>query len=176
MSPYITYQNPQFQVTEEKWRPYELDSEASLNRYVGETADLGLSIEWAISTQRPHCLNIAQSALQFARVAHSLARDFALLNASCPAHLQTVSDAYMRTIWCEYLFHLITAPESDVLNFTCRFIVGQVVPSCDRIYHHQQQGERGIIQELLPEKFPSLLRFKLVSNSGASFDEEVANV
>lgn len=155
-------------ISEERWKPNNLENESNLNRFLEEMSDIGLSIDGSISKTHRYSLNIAQSACQFSRVVLSLSRDFALLNSS---HLEKLTENFEKMLWCEYLFHLSTGPESnEVHHATCQFIIGQVIPLCDQTYN--EDGSKSFLSKMLPEKFPSLMRY----TRSCSFDEEVANV
>ncbi|KAH7728570.1 Protein EXOC-8 a [Aphelenchoides avenae] len=151
-------------ITEEKWRPYNLDSESNLNRYLEEMSDLGLPVDWAVATSPRFSLNIARSACQFARVAISLSRDFSYLNSS---YLRSRCDAFMESLWAEYLAHLSAAGESEVHATTCQFVVSQVLPLCQSSY----EDDCDILARLLSSKFPSLKKY-----DQSDAEEEVVNV
>uniref|UniRef100_A0A915CZA6 Uncharacterized protein n=1 Tax=Ditylenchus dipsaci TaxID=166011 RepID=A0A915CZA6_9BILA len=142
-------------LSEERWKPINLESESNMNRFLEEMSDLGLSIDGSISKTQRYNLNIAQSACQFSRVALSLSRDFALIHSS---HLEKLTENFEKMLWCEYLFNLSTGPGNEVHQATCQFIVSQVIPLCDHTYHNDEHGSKGFISQLLPEKFPALMK------------------
>lgn len=56
-----------------------MESESNVNRFMEEMSDMGLAIDWAVSSTQPSSINITQNACHFSRVAYSLARDLAVL-------------------------------------------------------------------------------------------------
>ncbi|KAI6234482.1 Exocyst complex component 8 [Aphelenchoides fujianensis] len=158
-------------IQEERWEPYNLENEANLNRYLEEMSDYGLSLDWALSSQPPHSLNVAQSGCHFSRVAYALSRDLALLRSS--NHLCELTDSFVRTLWTTYAKCLAEAPQSEVHSLTCQYVVNQVLPLCEDAY--QDDREDGILRSLLHSQFPRLARFER-KPSADSEEEEVANV
>ncbi|VDN01465.1 unnamed protein product [Thelazia callipaeda] len=65
-------------ISEERWRAYNIESESNVNRFVEEMSDMGLAVDWALSTTQRSSINITQNACHFSRVAYSLARDLLL--------------------------------------------------------------------------------------------------
>lgn len=135
--------------------------------------DVGLNIDWAVSAEPPHSLNLAQSACHFSRVAYSLSRDLALLKSS--SHLCELTDSFICKLWTEYCQCLEAAPHSELHTLTCEFI-NQVVEQCEKAYF----DEDSIIRKLIRSRFLQLAKFitQRANQSGGSSDddEEVANV
>ena len=100
-----------------------METESNLNRYLEEMSDMGLAIDWAVSTSPRFCINISQSGCHFARVSVSLCKDLALLKSS---HLRELCDSFVRMLWEEYLGHLANSPTSNIHTCTCQFIISQV--------------------------------------------------
>ncbi|CAD5206066.1 unnamed protein product [Bursaphelenchus okinawaensis] len=144
-------ESTRLRIQEERWQPYNLETESSLNRYLEEMSDLGLCIDWAIMPHQPHSLSISQSGCEFARVARSLSRDLSLLKSS--GHLRELSIDFIRTVWSDYCELLAQPINTDVHTFTCKFIVNQLIPLCEEIYRED------LIRLLLQKRFPSLLQF-----------------
>ncbi|KAI6174863.1 Exocyst complex component 8 [Aphelenchoides bicaudatus] len=156
---------------EERWQPFNLETEQSLNRYLEEMSDFGLSIDWAVSSEPANSLNLAHSACHFSRTAHALSRDLALLKSS--SHLSQLTDSFICKLWEEFCKSLEEAPQSELHTLTCQFI-NQVVIRCEEIYY----DEDGLIRNMIKSRFPRLARFitqRRVSNSEED-DEEIANV
>uniref|UniRef100_A0A1I8ARD1 Exo84_C domain-containing protein n=1 Tax=Steinernema glaseri TaxID=37863 RepID=A0A1I8ARD1_9BILA len=141
---------------EERWKMYNMESESNVNRFLEEMADLKLRIDWAVSPTHRACICITQNACHFSRTAHSLARDLGLLKSS---HLKALCDAFMITLWSEYLAHLCAAPPSDILSLTCQFIIGQVLPLCQVAYDPLMSSAQEILPALLEAQFPQLLQY-----------------
>ncbi|VBB27067.1 unnamed protein product [Acanthocheilonema viteae] len=156
-------------ISEERWRAYNMESESNVNRFIEEMSDIGLAIDWALSTTQRSSINITQNACHFSRVAYVLARDLAVLRSS---HLRYLTDSFMVKLWSEYLNHLKSAPQSSLQQYTSIFIVSQLLPLCDVIY---DESAPGILSELLETKFGSLLRYR-GNIHAASSDEDVAHV
>ncbi|KIH60166.1 hypothetical protein ANCDUO_09589 [Ancylostoma duodenale] len=72
-------QGVKLRMTEERWRPYALESESALSRLVEELSDVGLNIDWTVASDSRAAVLLSPHAIHFARVAHSLARDLAPL-------------------------------------------------------------------------------------------------
>uniref|UniRef100_A0A0R3RQK9 Exocyst complex component 8 n=1 Tax=Elaeophora elaphi TaxID=1147741 RepID=A0A0R3RQK9_9BILA len=156
-------------VSEERWRAYNMESESNVNRFIEEMSDIGLAVDWALSTTQRSSINITQNACHFSRVAYVLARDLAMLRSS---HLRYLTDSFMVELWSEYLNHLKSAPQSSLQQYTSIFVVSQLLPLCDAIYDESAQG---ILSELLETKFGSLLQYR--GNFHAiSSEEDVAHV
>lgn len=155
-----------------------MESELALNRYLEEMSDLGLSIDWAVSSSPKYCLNLASSACQFTRVAYALSRDLRILHSS---HLDRLCDGFIVKLWKEFLSFLVHANEKlksvssvqpqTVHALTCQFLVSQVLPLCEETY---DEG-CGLLTELLNAEFPSLCEY-IIKDEASSYDEEVANV
>ncbi|KAI6222041.1 Exocyst complex component 8 [Aphelenchoides besseyi] len=158
-------------IQEEQWQPYNLESEANLNRYLEEMSDVGFTLDWCLSSQPPYSLNVSQSGCHFSRVAYSLSRDLAHLRSS--SHLCELTDSFIRLLWTNYCKCLTEAPQSEVHSLTCQFMMNQVVPLCEKAYGDDQ--EDGILRSLIHSQFPRLARFERKPSSGSE-DEEVANV
>ncbi|VDK65148.1 unnamed protein product [Onchocerca ochengi] len=156
-------------VSEERWRAYNMENESNVNRFIEEMSDMGLAVDWALSTTQRSSINITQNACHFSRVAYVLARDLAMLRFS---HLRYLTDSFMVKLWSEYLNHLKNAPKSSLQQYTSIFIVSQLLPLCDVIYN---ESAMGILSELLETKFESLLRYR-GNFHAASSDEDVAHV
>lgn len=142
-------------------------------------SDLGLSIDWAVTSSPKYSLNLASSACQFARVALTLSRDLGLLHSS---HLDRLCDGFVVKLWKEFLSFLIQAEQKlktltnspnflTVHTLTCQFLVSQVLPLCEETY---DEG-CGLLTELLHAEFPNLCEY-VVKDEASSFEEEVANV
>lgn len=56
-----------------------MENESNVNRFLEEMADMGLCIDWAVSSTHRSSINITQNACHFSRVAHSLCRDLSVL-------------------------------------------------------------------------------------------------
>jgi hypothetical protein len=136
-------------------------------------SDVGLSIDWAVSSEPPHSLNLAQSACHFSRVAYSLSRDLALLKSS--SHLCELTDSFICKLWTEYCQCLEDAPQSELHSLTCEFI-NQVVEQCEKTYFDEDM----IIRKLIRSQFPRLSKFitqrRDDDSNAEDDDEEVANV
>ncbi|VDP13253.1 unnamed protein product [Onchocerca flexuosa] len=156
-------------VSEERWRAYNMESESNVNRFVEEMSDMGLAVDWALSTTQRSSINITQNACHFSRVAYVLARDLAMLRSS---HLRYLTDSFMVKLWSEYLNHLKNAPQSSLQQYTSIFVVSQLLPLCDVIYN---ESAPGILSELLETKFESLLRYRGNFYTSSSV-EDVAHV
>ncbi|KAK0422869.1 hypothetical protein QR680_007836 [Steinernema hermaphroditum] len=143
-------------IQEERWKMYNMESESNVNRFLEEMADLKLRIDWAVSPTHRACICITQNACHFSRTAHSLARDLGLLKSS---HLKALCDAFMITLWSEYLAHLCAAPPSDIHSLTCQFVIGQVLPLCQHAYDPLMTAAQEILPTLLEAQFPQLLQF-----------------
>lgn len=158
---------------EERWQPFRLETEQNLNRYLEEMSDVGLSIDWAVSSEPPHSLNLAQSACHFSRVAYSLCRDLSLLKSS--SHLCELTDSFIRKLWTEYCKCLEDAPQSELHSLTCEFI-NQVVEQCEKAYF----DEDAIIRKLIQNQFRRLSKFitqhQSANSNAECSEEEVANV
>ncbi|EJD74379.1 hypothetical protein LOAG_18298 [Loa loa] len=141
-------------VSEERWRAYNMESESNVNRFIEEMSDMGLTVDWALSTTQRSSINITQNACHFSRVAYVLARDLAMIRSS---YLRCLTDSFMVKLWSEYLNHLKTAPQSSLQQYTSIFIISQLLPLCDAIY---DESGPGILSELLETKFESLLRYR----------------
>jgi len=172
------FESVKLRISEEKWRPYNLESELALNRYLEEMSDLGLSIDWAVSSSPKYCLSLASSACQFTRVAYALSRDLRILHSS---HLDRLCDGFIVKLWKEFLSFLVQANEKlktvsstqpqTVHALTCQFLVSQVLPLSEEMY---DEG-CGLLTELLNAEFPSLCEY-IIKDETSSYDEEVANV
>ncbi|TKR95549.1 hypothetical protein L596_009701 [Steinernema carpocapsae] len=162
-------------IQEERWRMYNMESESNVNRFLEEMADLDLRIDWAVSPTHRACICITQNACHFSRTAHSLARDLAYLKSS---HLKALCDAFMLTLWSEYLTHLASAPPSDIHSLTCQFVIGQVLTLCQTTYDPNMTSAEEILPTLLQTQFPQLLEFAEDEAAGKrntltiDFDEE----
>uniref|UniRef100_A0A914XW95 Exocyst component Exo84 C-terminal domain-containing protein n=1 Tax=Panagrolaimus superbus TaxID=310955 RepID=A0A914XW95_9BILA len=169
-------------ISEEKWRPYNLESELALNRYLEEMSDLGFAIDWAVSVTPRFSINLASSACHFSRVAYALSKDLEILHLS---HLDTLCDSFILKLWNEFLTFLSTTGEklreaaaasgspSSALNvhsLTSQFIVSQVLPLSEETY----DDGCGILSDLLNSKFSALKIFQIKDEDEE--DEEVANV
>uniref|UniRef100_A0A915BQF9 Exocyst complex component 8 n=2 Tax=Parascaris univalens TaxID=6257 RepID=A0A915BQF9_PARUN len=158
-------------ISEERWRVYNMESESNVNRFLEEMSDMGLCIDWAISSQHRCSICITQNACHFSRVAHSLCRDLAVLRSS---HLRALTNSFMEQLWREYLEHLASAPSSSVQQYTSTFIISQLLPLCDSLYDGSTSG---LLYRLLSTNFPQLLRYKTEEDGQSAFsDEEVAHV
>ncbi|MFH4980791.1 hypothetical protein AB6A40_007500 [Gnathostoma spinigerum] len=160
-------------ISEERWRLYNMESESNVNRFLEEMSDMGLCIDWAVSSTHSASINISQNACHFSRVAHSLCRDLSVLRSS---HLGSMTDTFVENLWREYLEHLANSPSSLVHQYTSTFVVSQLIPLCDSIYDGTTSG---LISHLLETEFQSLLKFRSDSETSSPFDEgdeEVAQV
>uniref|UniRef100_A0AC35FNL0 Exocyst component Exo84 C-terminal domain-containing protein n=1 Tax=Panagrolaimus sp. PS1159 TaxID=55785 RepID=A0AC35FNL0_9BILA len=177
------FESVRLRISEEKWRPYNLESELALNRYLEEMSDLGFSIDWAVSVSPRYSINLASSACHFSRVAYALSRDLGILHLS---HLDTLCDSFILKLWNEFLTFLSVSGEklreaaaasgspSSALNvhsLTSQFIVSQVLPLCEETY---DEG-CGILSDILSSKFSALKIFQ-TKDEEEEDDEEVANV
>ncbi|CAD5208560.1 unnamed protein product [Bursaphelenchus xylophilus] len=144
-------ESTRLRIQEERWQPFNLETESNLNRYLEEMSDLGLCIDWAILPHQPNSLSISQSGCEFARVARSLSRDLSLLKSS--GHLRELSIDFIRTLWSDYCELLAQPINNEVHNFTCKFIVNQLIPLCEEIYRED------LIRILLQKRFPILLKY-----------------
>ncbi|VIO96678.1 Uncharacterized protein BM_BM7247 [Brugia malayi] len=156
-------------VSEERWKAYHMESESNVNRFIEEMSDMGLSVDWALSTTQCSSINITQNACHFSRVAFMLARDLAMIRSS---HLRYLTDSFMVKLWSEYLNHLKSAPQSSLQQYTSVFVISQLLPLCDAIY---DESAPGILSELLQTKFGILLRYR-GNFHVASSDEDVAHI
>ncbi|KAK6106541.1 Vps51/Vps67 family protein [Brugia pahangi] len=156
-------------VSEERWKAYHMESESNVNRFIEEMSDMGLSVDWALSTTQCSSINITQNACHFSRVAFMLARDLAMIRSS---HLRYLTDSFMVKLWSEYLNHLKSAPQSSLQQYTSVFVISQLLPLCDAIY---DESAPGILSELLQTKFGILLRYR-GNFHAASSDEDVAHI
>uniref|UniRef100_A0A7E4USQ0 Exo84_C domain-containing protein n=1 Tax=Panagrellus redivivus TaxID=6233 RepID=A0A7E4USQ0_PANRE len=168
-------------ISEERWRPYNLESELSLNRFLEEMSDIGLNVDWAVSVAPKYCLNLASSACYFSRVSFALSRDLGLLHSS---HLHRLCDGFVVKLWRELLTFLVASGEKlkaagnpqqavTVHDLTCTFIVSQVLPLCEETY---EEGS-GILADLVQAEFPGLAHYATNDDDDAnSYEEEVANV
>uniref|UniRef100_A0A0N5AU38 Exocyst complex component 8 n=1 Tax=Syphacia muris TaxID=451379 RepID=A0A0N5AU38_9BILA len=141
-------------ISEERWRPYNMENESNVNRFLEEMADMGLCIDWAVSSADRSSINISQNACHFSRVAHSLCRDLAVLRSS---HLREITDGYVTKLWDEYLQHLSNFQESTVQQYTLTFIISQLLPLCDVVY---DSSSPDLLSRLLETKYPKLLRYR----------------
>ncbi|VDN59892.1 unnamed protein product [Dracunculus medinensis] len=160
-------------ISEERWRVYNMESESNVNRFLEEMSDLGLCIDWTVSSNNRCCINITQNACHFSRVAQSLSKELSILRCS---QLRDMTDSFMVQLWTEYLSHLSNSPHSSVQQHTCTFIVSQLLPSCDFVY---DGSRRGILDGLLQNKFSELLKYKSSCDENGDMttsDEEVAHV
>uniref|UniRef100_A0A8R1I7S7 Exo84_C domain-containing protein n=1 Tax=Caenorhabditis japonica TaxID=281687 RepID=A0A8R1I7S7_CAEJA len=161
-------------ISEEKWRPYVLDSESALNRLVEELSDVGINVEWAISAndETRSSLNVSKSVVHFAKVAHTLSKDLAPLRLS---PIQVLCEVYSDELWKMYLKHLAdNIRDGAVFAYSTTFILTQVLPVCDRILY----GEEGELTRLI-EQFPTLAPYVDESddeNAITKDDEEIAHV
>ncbi|EFO83779.1 CRE-EXOC-8 protein [Caenorhabditis remanei] len=159
-------------ISEEKWRPYVLDSESALNRLVEELSDVGINVEWAISAndETKSSLNVSQNVVHFARVAHTLSKDLAPLRLS---PIQVLCEVYADELWKMYLQHLSdNIRDGAVFAYSTTFILTMVLPVCDKILY----GEEGELIRLI-EQFPSLAPYADPSDDEKQKDdEEVAHV
>ncbi|CAB3410671.1 unnamed protein product [Caenorhabditis bovis] len=161
-------------ITEEKWRPYVLESESALNRLIEELADVGINVEWAISANdETRCsLNVSQNVVHFARVAHTLSKDLAPLRLS-PA--QVLCEVYADELWKMFLQHLSDSiRDGAVFAYSTTFILTQVLPVCDRVLY----GAEGELTRLI-EEYPKLAPYADESddeNALTKEDEEIAHV
>uniref|UniRef100_A0A915PWW9 Exocyst complex component 8 n=1 Tax=Setaria digitata TaxID=48799 RepID=A0A915PWW9_9BILA len=156
-------------VAEERWKPYNMENESNVNRFVEEMSDMGLAVDWALSTTQHSSINITQNACHFSRVAYVLARDLAMIRSS---HLRYLTDSFMVKLWTEYLNHLKNAPQSSLQQCTSIFIVSQLLPLCDTVY---DESASGILSGLLETKFEGLLRYRENLHRTSS-EEDVAHV
>lgn len=58
-----------------------MESESNVNRFIEEMSDMGLAVDWALSTTQRSSINITQNACHFSRVAYVLARDLAMMRS-----------------------------------------------------------------------------------------------
>ncbi|CAI2292697.1 unnamed protein product [Caenorhabditis sp. 36 PRJEB53466] len=125
-------------ISEEKWRPYVLESESALNRLVEELSDVGINVEWAISAndESRSSLNVSQNVVHFAKVAHTLSKDLAPLRLS---PIQVLCEVYADELWKMYLKHLAdNIRDGAVFAYSTTFILTQVLPVCDRILYGEE--------------------------------------
>ncbi|CAO4363640.1 unnamed protein product [Caenorhabditis nigoni] len=159
-------------ISEEKWKPYVLDSESALNRLVEELSDVGINVEWAISAndETKSSLNVSQNVVHFARVAHTLSKDLAPLRLS---PIQVLCEVYADELWKMYLQHLAdNIRDGAVFAYSTTFILTMVLPVCDKILY----GEEGELIRLI-DQFPSLAPYADPSDEEKQKDdEEVAHV
>ncbi|CAI5438429.1 unnamed protein product [Caenorhabditis angaria] len=161
-------------ISEEKWRPYVLDSESALNRLVEELSDVGINVEWAISAndETKSSLNVSQNVVHFAKIAHTLSKDLAPLRLS---PVQAMSEIYADELWKTFLEHLSNnIRDGSVFAYSTTFILTQVLPVCDRLLY----GEEGELTRLI-EEYPKLAPYADESddeNGITKEDEEVAHV
>ncbi|CAL2027513.1 unnamed protein product [Caenorhabditis brenneri] len=159
-------------ISEEKWRPYVLESESALNRLVEELSDVGINVEWAISAndETKSSLNVSQNVVHFAKVAHTLSKDLAPLRLS---PIQVLCEVYADELWKMYLQHLAdNIRDGAVFAYSTTFILTMVLPVCDKILY----GEEGELIRLIDE-FPSLAPYAdPTDEEKQKDDEEVAHV
>uniref|UniRef100_A0A914E4H4 Exocyst component Exo84 C-terminal domain-containing protein n=1 Tax=Acrobeloides nanus TaxID=290746 RepID=A0A914E4H4_9BILA len=158
-------------ISEERWKPYNMETESNLNRYLEEMSDMGLAIDWAVSSTSPSrfYINVSQSGCHFARVSVSLCKDLALLKSS---HLRNLCDSFVRMLWEEYLSHLASAPTSNIHTCTCQFIIAQVLPLCEETY----DPSTSLLNDLLSSKFSQFMQYRNEESQFEEEQEEIANV
>ncbi|CAJ0594021.1 unnamed protein product [Cylicocyclus nassatus] len=131
-------QGIKLRMTEERWRPYVLESESALTRLVEELSDVGLNIDWTVASDSRAAVLLSPHAIHFARVAHSLARDLAPLRRS-PARAEC--DQCTFELWNDYLRHLSSSIcDSTVYAYTATFILTQVLPLCETTLYWERSG------------------------------------
>ncbi|EYC25631.1 hypothetical protein Y032_0011g1307 [Ancylostoma ceylanicum] len=167
-------QGVKLRMTEERWRPYALESESALSRLVEELSDVGLNIDWTVASDSRAAVLLSPHAIHFARVAHSLARDLAPLRRS-PA--RSACDRCTFELWNDYLRHLSASIcDSTVYAYTATFILTQVLPLCETTLYCDDDPS-DVLTRLLAESYPKLVPYAKDSEEEAiEEEEEVAHI
>ncbi|KHJ75644.1 hypothetical protein OESDEN_24740, partial [Oesophagostomum dentatum] len=167
-------QGVKLRMTEERWRPYVLESESALTRLVEELSDVGLNIDWTVASDSRAAVLLSPHAIHFARVAHSLARDLAPLRRS-PA--RSACDRCTFELWNDYLRHLSSSIcDSTVYAYTATFILTQVLPLCETTLYCDDESN-DVLTRLLAENYPKLVPYAKDSEEEAvEEEEEVAHI
>ncbi|KAL6731999.1 hypothetical protein Aduo_002808 [Ancylostoma duodenale] len=167
-------QGVKLRMTEERWRPYALESESALSRLVEELSDVGLNIDWTVASDSRAAVLLSPHAIHFARVAHSLARDLAPLRRS-PA--RSACDRCTFELWNDYLRHLSASIcDSTVYAYTATFILTQVLPLCETTLYCDDDPN-DVLTRLLAESYPKLVPYAKDSEEEAiEEEEEVAHI
>ncbi|VDM55059.1 unnamed protein product [Angiostrongylus costaricensis] len=167
-------QGIKLRITEERWRPYALESESALTRLVEELSDVGLNIDWTVAGDSRAAILLSPHAIHFARVAHSLARDLAPLRRS-PA--RSTCDRCTYELWNDYLRHLSSSLcDSTVYAYTATFILTQVLPQCESTLYCDDEPSDAL-SRLLAENYPKLVPYaKDEEEEIVEDEEEVAHI
>ncbi|KAK6730258.1 hypothetical protein RB195_006991 [Necator americanus] len=167
-------QGVKLRMTEERWRPYVLESESALSRLVEELSDVGLNIDWTVASDSRAAVLLSPHAIHFARVAHSVARDLAPLRGS-PA--RSACDRCIFELWNDYLRHLSSSIcDSTVYAYTATFILTQVLPLCETTLYCDDDPN-DVLTRLLAENYPKLVPYAKDSEEEAiEEEEEVAHI
>ncbi|KAJ1373217.1 hypothetical protein KIN20_035570 [Parelaphostrongylus tenuis] len=162
-------QGVKMRITEERWRPYALESESALARLVEELSDLGLNIDWTVAGDSRAAILLSPHAIHFARVAHSLARDLAPLRRS-PA--RSACDRCTFELWNDYLRHLSSSIcDSTVYAYTATFILTQVLPQCESTLYGDDDPS-DVLTRLMTENYPKLVPYAKEDEEEILEDEE----
>uniref|UniRef100_A0A0K0DDU7 Exocyst complex component 8 n=1 Tax=Angiostrongylus cantonensis TaxID=6313 RepID=A0A0K0DDU7_ANGCA len=167
-------QGIKLRITEERWRPYALESESALTRLVEELSDVGLNIDWTVAGDSRAAILLSPHAIHFARVAHSLARDLAPLRRS-PA--RSACDRCTYELWNDYLRHLSSSIcDSTVYAYTATFILTQVLPQCESALYCDDEPS-DVLSRLLAKNYPKLVPYaKDDEEEIVEDEEEVAHI
>ncbi|EPB76457.1 Vps51/Vps67 [Ancylostoma ceylanicum] len=145
-------QGVKLRMTEERWRPYALESESALSRLVEELSDVGLNIDWTVASDSRAAVLLSPHAIHFARVAHSLARDLAPLRRLEGGELVIKTD----------------------LRLDLRVI--DVLPLCETTLYCDDDPS-DVLTRLLAESYPKLVPYAKDSEEEAiEEEEEVAHI
>jgi len=160
-------------VSEDKWKPYNLQSETNLNKFLEEMQEFGLRLDRFIcddssanaESYSERCrIWLTVQTCHFARSTLQLAKDLAPLRLS---ELRPLCDQTYLDIWRFELEHIKEGlrargkpPQQRTVAENCaRFVVGELLPLCEDCYAGQQKGWTPL-QDLLAVDFPALAPFR----------------
>uniref|UniRef100_A0A914V189 Exocyst component Exo84 C-terminal domain-containing protein n=1 Tax=Plectus sambesii TaxID=2011161 RepID=A0A914V189_9BILA len=154
-------------ITEDKWKPYNLQSEANLNRFMEEMSDLGLRLDaFVCEDGEDRCrLWVTSSSCHFARIAIAVSKDVPAMRL---ADLRSKCDNYLLELWQLMFQHLTdglaaaSGQAKRVADRSVALIVGQLMPICEVGYVTSAGFEAGVwtpLTDLIAAKYPALMSY-----------------